>query len=102
MQKISVFIAVDQDALGKQGRIVRRTLNEFLMVKELEDGALAIGLFNLNQFPTKLEVKWSDLGLSGKQRVRDLWRQQDLGVFDSVFQTTVPRHGVSLVRVTKP
>ena len=24
---------------------------------------------------------WSDIGVSGPQRVRDLWRQQDLGKF---------------------
>ena len=58
----------------------------FLMVKELEDGALAVGLFNLNQFASKLEVKWSELGVSGKQRVRDLWREKDLGTFENAFE----------------
>jgi alpha-galactosidase len=44
-------------------------------------------------------LKWSDLGLSGKQSVRDLWRQKDLGGFADQFQTDVPRHGVVLVKV---
>ena len=30
-------------------------------------------------------AKWTDLGLTGKQRVRDLWRQKDLGQFDDAF-----------------
>ena len=44
-------------------------------------------------------AKWSDLSLSGKQRVRDLWRQQDLGVFENQFEASVPRHGALLIRV---
>jgi alpha-galactosidase len=95
-------IAVDQDSLGKQGRIVRKSLNEFLMVKELDDGSKAVGLFNLSEFASKLEFKWNDIGVAGKLRVRDLWRQQDLGVFENSYETTVPRHGVSLLRLTKP
>ena len=40
-------------------------------------------------------AKWSDLGLTGKQRVRDLWRQKDLGEFDGSFTTKVPpRHAL--------
>ena len=37
---------------------------------------------------------------SGKQTVRDLWRQKDLGQFEGRFSAAVPRHGVVLVRLT--
>jgi len=46
-----------------------------------------------------LTAKWQDLGISGRQAVRDPWRQQDLGVFDGVFKAAVSRHGVVLVRM---
>jgi alpha-galactosidase len=46
-----------------------------------------------------LAVSWKDLGLTGKQRVRDLWRQKDIGVLDGEFKTSVPRHGVTMVRL---
>ena len=42
---------------------------------------------------------WGDLALHGPQRVRDLWRQQDLGVVENRNEVTVPRHGCMLVRV---
>ena len=42
---------------------------------------------------------WSDLKITGKQTVRDLWRQKDLGVFENQFQAAVPSHGTVLVRV---
>jgi len=95
----SEVIAVDQDPLGRQARILRQTDGEFVLVKELEDGSKAVGLFNLGQQPAQLAISWTELGISGKQRVRDLWRQNDLGKFNHEFKTEVPRHGVMLVRL---
>jgi alpha-galactosidase len=92
-------IEVDQDPLGKQARILRQTDREFVLVKDLEDGSKAVGLFNLDIVSQPLAVSWKDLGLTGKQRVRDLWRQKDIGVLDGEFKTSVPRHGVSFIRL---
>jgi alpha-galactosidase len=92
-------IAVDQDPLGRQARILRQTPDAFVLVKELEDGSKAVGLFNLSQSPQTISVSWNDLGVSGKQIVRDLWRQKDIGAFDKTFEPEVPRHGVALVRL---
>jgi len=44
-------------------------------------------------------ANWADLKLTGKQWVRDLWRQKDLGVFAGKFGATVAPHGVVLVRL---
>jgi alpha-galactosidase len=92
-------IAVDQDPLGRQAKILRQTPDEFVLVKELEDGSKAVGLFNLSLLPRKISVSWNDLGVIGKQNVRDLWRQKNLGELKKSFSTVVPRHGVALVRV---
>jgi alpha-galactosidase len=67
--------------------------------KPLEDGSLAVGLFNLAELPRRMSVDWSLLGIQGRQRVRDLWRQRDLGEFVDRFAVDVPRHGVALIRV---
>ena len=92
-------IAVDQDPLGRQAKILRQTAGEFVLVKDLEDGSKAVGLFNLGERPAQLAVSWAELGVSGKQRVRDVWRQKDLGKFNREFHAEVPRHGVILVRL---
>ena len=94
-------IAVDQDPLGQQARILRQTGDEFVLVKPLEDGSQAVGLFNLSAQPRRLTVTWPDLGLSGKRRVRDLWRQRDIGRFKQAFEVEVPAHGVSLINIEK-
>ena len=92
-------IEVDQDPLGKQGKILRQSRREFVLVKELEDGSKAVGLFNLDERPAELSVTWAELGVSGKQRVRDVWRQKAVGVFTEKFANEVPRHGVAFVRM---
>lgn len=92
-------IEIDQDPLGKQARIVRHNRRELILVKDLDDGSKAVGIFNLGMKAGPMSVAWPELRLTGKQRVRDVWRQKDLGTFDTVYQAEVPRHGVMLLRL---
>jgi alpha-galactosidase len=94
-------LAVDQDPLGRPGRRMVKTEDLEVWAKDLEDGSKAVGLFNRGEATEVVSVKWSDLGLTGPQKVRDLWRQQDLGVYHGVFEAPVGRHGVVLVRLQR-
>ena len=95
----SEVIDVDQDPLGRQARIVRHTRDEFVLAKPLEDGSIAVGLFNLSKTARQMQIGWSDLERKGGQQVRDVWRQHDLGKFTAEFASNVPSHGVTLIRV---
>lgn len=92
-------IEVNQDPLGQCARVVRLDDETFLMVKELEDGTKAVGLCNQGEEPAVITARWSDVGVSGKQPVRDLWRHKELGRFAGEFQASVPRRGVMLVKI---
>ncbi len=93
-------LAVDQDPLGKQAaRVFYSEDGLEVWAKDLEDGTKAVGLFNRGEMPATVAAKWAQLGLKGKQQVRDLWRQKDLGTFDDEFSAEIPRHGVMLVKV---
>jgi alpha-galactosidase len=94
-------IDVDQDPLGKQARIVRQSEEELVLAKPMEDGSVAVGLFNLGETEKPVGVKWEELGIKGKPRVRDVWRQKDLGAFADGYAVPVARHGVRMVRVTR-
>ena len=48
-----------------------------------------------------IPVKFSDLGIKGKCRVRDLWKHQTVGVFSGEFAPTVNVHGAGLYRISK-
>ena len=94
-------IDVNQDALGCQAYPFYSDENQVTYVKHLEDGSMAVGLFNKGEKPMEIGFTPSSLGFRGKQKIRDLWRQKDLCEIDSSekFTTTVAPHGVVLVKV---
>ena len=87
--------------MGKPGKItaIDDVKENFVMIKELEDGSKAVGLCNQGLFPAEVTYRWSG---ARRQAVRDLWRQQNMGIFQAEYTTTVPPRGVVLVKVSKP
>lgn len=89
--------------------------NGQIWTKKLYDGSYAVGFFHVDpyfilwdqenaeemqmvNYPFEFALK--KIGIHGKAKVRDLWRQKDLGEVTDHFQTTVPYHGVTLVKIT--
>ncbi|PTY04288.1 alpha-galactosidase [Opitutaceae bacterium EW11] len=98
-------LAVDQDSLGKQATQFSNQDGRVVYAKTLEDGSVAVGLFNRGETETTVGVSWGPWGtlptakVGTTFRVRDLWRQKDLGDFKDKFETKVASHGVVLVRL---
>jgi hypothetical protein len=60
-----------------------------------------LAVFNLNdQSAGAVEVQWTELGLSGKCAVRDLWEKKELGTHTNKFAPLVPPHGAELYKIT--
>ncbi len=94
-------LAVSQDSLGKQGITVAKDGDARVYAKDLEDGSKAVGLFNTGTNGTiTVMINWADLKISGRQNVRDLWRQKDLGQFLNKFELAIPPHGAELVKIS--
>ena len=93
-------LAVNQDILGATAK--RNGWETETWVKPLIDGTMAVALLNKSDSPREVAVSWWNLGKSGKQMVRDLWKREDLGEFDNEFKTFVPRHGAMLVKIGQP
>jgi len=92
-------IAVNQDVLGKQGVPVAKSGKLEVWIKPMADGSKAVGLFNRGDEDSEVTVKWTDLSLQGEHKVRDVWRQKDLGAFKEDFHLRVGTHGAELIRV---
>jgi alpha-galactosidase len=97
----SEVIDVDQDPLGKQAKVLRHTAEEFVLAKPMADGSTVVGLFNVGPEPRTISLNWKDVGLSGKIKARDVWRQKDLGAFEDSFTSLVPVHDVTLIRIKR-
>jgi alpha-galactosidase len=94
-------IAVDQDKLGKQGTRVSKDGSLEVWSKPLADSGHAVGLFNRGETAAKVTAKWSDIGVTGKHKVRDLWKHEDIGVVADAYSAEVPPHGVVMIKVAK-
>jgi alpha-galactosidase len=109
-------IEINQDPLGSQAKRLSNEGGKQIWVKEMEDGSKAVGFFYTDpegkrtpadyfnwekQENAKIVLKASDLGITGKFAVRDIWRQKDLGVYTREYVADVPYHGVMLVRITQ-
>jgi alpha-galactosidase len=92
-------LALNQDPLGKMATRIANAGATQVLAKDLEDGSKAVGLFNVGEEPNTVKVTWQQLGLTGKQTIRDLWRQKDIGTYTDQFEVMVRPHGVILIRI---
>jgi alpha-galactosidase len=92
-------LAVDQDALGIQGRAVAKEGSLEVWMKPLQDGSRAVGLFNRQLGTMAVTAYFRDIGVGNSAQVRDLWARKYLGVFEEKYTANVPGHGVVLVQV---
>lgn len=107
-------IAVSQDPMVAPARKML-VKNGQIWSKKLYDGSYAVGFFHVDPYfilwdqddaesmqmrDYEFDFDLNLLGIEGKAMVRDLWRQKDLGEVDGSFQTKVPYHGVTFVKIT--
>jgi alpha-galactosidase len=94
-------IAIDQDALGQQGRRVKKDGDLEIWSKQLADGGRAVALLNRGKAAAKISVAWTDIGYPDTltASVRDLWAKQDVGRKTDGYSAEVPSHGVVMVKV---
>jgi alpha-galactosidase len=92
-------IAVDQDALGKQGKRIRHENDQDVFVKPLDGGGVAVLLLNRGAAEQTISVTWEQLGLAANQSFngRDLWEHKDLGRLATQFSAPVASHGVAMI-----
>lgn len=96
-------IDINQDPLGYAATKIYGNSSYATYFKPLEDGSLAIAMFNLSETTQKIGFKPRAIGIIGdKIIVRDVWRQKDVAEITNDrdrFDADVPPHGVVLVRV---
>jgi len=94
-------IAINQDPLGNQASQVILEGDMQVWLKNLADGNKAVGIFNLADSTVHYPFNFATAGLPDALNVRDLWRQKDLGKFTGTLETSIPSHGVVLLKVSQ-
>jgi hypothetical protein len=101
MLKNPSVIAIDQDPLGIQGRVVRTVGRGQVWVKALDGGDRAMALLNRGSKPVRLVSTAGAAGLApaGTYRMNDLWSART-AFSTGRFDATVGSHSASLYRIT--
>lgn len=60
-----------------------------------------IALFNVGDEIATIAVTWSELGISGRYRARELWTGNERPIVDGAIFAGVPSHGVRLYRLDR-
>jgi alpha-galactosidase len=96
-------IDINQDPLGHTASLVHKDDHAGeVWARPLSDGTWAVGLLNGGMDEAKLTARWSDVGITGRQKVRDLWLHQNVGTFDDSYSVMVPSHGTALLKIGTP
>ncbi|MEU8786416.1 glycoside hydrolase family 27 protein [Streptomyces sp. NPDC048637] len=95
-------IAVDQDPLGVQGRVVAQDDGSAVLSKPLQNGDRAVALFNSGSTPRTLSVPAGTAGLAkaGSYRLHDLITGRRTHSKGNIVAREVPPHSTVLYRVT--
>ena len=95
-------IDVNQDPLAFQAAKFSGDEDHAVYIKPLEDGSVAIGLFNFSDTTRMIGFRPHNLGLIGQQTIRDIWRQKDIAKIEQTdwWETPVRSHGVKLLKVS--
>jgi alpha-galactosidase len=94
-------IAIDQDPLGIQGHRIKQEGPLEVWAKPLNDGSIAVGMFNRGWGAMPVTIDFRDIGLGNSLALRDLWAKDDLGNFREKYTALVPQHGVVMLRVKR-
>ena len=97
-------IAIDQDALGKQGDRVYAEGPVEIWSKPLKDGSKAVAVFNFGESTTQVKpigIHLKELGFTGGAKAHDVWANKDLGTIHDDFDAQLARHSVLLLILKK-
>jgi len=93
-------IAIDQDALGKQGDRIYAEGPIEIWAKPLKNGSKALAVFNFMDTPSEIRgigLHLKEAGFKGQVTARDVWAGKDLGKIGDDYKFSLPKHGVLLL-----
>ena len=96
------IIALNQDSLGIQARVVAYSGTGIVLAKPIQNrrgGIRAVALYNPTDKETTMRVDFKDICLEGNVTVRDLWQHKDLGTFKGFYETKVPAHCTEILKI---
>ncbi|GAA3579253.1 glycoside hydrolase family 27 protein [Snuella lapsa] len=98
------LIAVNQDALGKQGFKIEDFGHFEIWQKPLSNGDIALCFFNRDTNNKKYKIDWEKIRIkdfSGEYTVQNLWNHKTIGTTETTYLIDVPARDVVVYRLTQ-
>jgi alpha-galactosidase len=94
-------IAIDQDTAVKPVQTLSEQGKVEILERTLQDGSVAVGIFNRGDTAADETLSWAILKLPGTKFVaRDLWKHEPVATTGDSYHATIPPHGVILLKVS--
>jgi alpha-galactosidase len=92
-------LAVNQQ--GKDPRQLYKKEGAMIWTSAAPEGkARYAALFNISDSAKNISLPFTQMGLTGKIQVRDLWGREELGIFKKEYVREIPAHGSALLKLT--
>ena len=94
-------------ALNKDGFVGKPLSDDLWNAKnqiwygQMSDGDYIIGFFNKEDDEYDRTLDFSEIGIEGKVKVRDLWKHEDVGEAETSLSYKIPGRSCKIVRLTK-
>jgi alpha-galactosidase len=94
------IIALDQDRLGVQAKVLSNANGHWVFAKPLANGDTAVALFNESETPAAIGTTAEALGLRkrGAYAIRDLWEGKDFHIGENISAVVAP-HATVVYRI---
>jgi alpha-galactosidase len=99
----SEVIALDQDPMGQQAQLIAAKDSFDYYMKDLENGDIAIAVFNRSDRTKRFTVDLSKFFLDTNNRyvIRDLWKHNYLDTINTSFNSFAQGHETKVFRVSQ-
>ena len=106
--KFTLSLLTNKEVIGvnqhsTNNRELRYNDNESIWIADDPGtGNKYVAFFNLGEKgPLTIKIDWNELGISGKYKVRDLWKKKNIGSFEDSFEGLINSHGCGFYKLTK-
>ena len=95
------IIAINQDELGEQAKMISSSAGIKIYKKNLKDGSVAVAVFNSSTSEKKFDLKESALGLEGTYNAHNVWQHIEAGILKDKITLTVKAHETIVLKFSK-
>ena len=88
----------------KKSRGAHQILRDYDLIvwkADKADGGTYVAVFNICNWTDDFSISLNLLGLEGSYVLRDLWEQEEMGVVNEAFETTLTSHDAKVFSLTK-